>query len=347
MNSHFERRATRQEFASSKFLVYINFAIVVNQKEPIVTSLLRYGTDVLYAKFLWPDKLQLLDTVNRLDMPFKQKVFNKVGIDIMLADYSTLLMELNLEGIISMIAHFKTSSSAEMTKQTGRAELWVKLQMLLVKAFEVRHANFEHAEKEEEEALPLDKDSIMLLASVLIASETTGHLRDPLVINYLFKSVFELVDFDSQSYQKFSLQDISILIDAYYKSQMPLTDKYGDLFFDILDKQKLLNQASLETQPVKQTLRLFRGFAHLQEGGISASKKQQMLELLDKFARSEVAVKETTPTMWLSVFDVAENAEMAELRSFAHSMFYQTFDWQSLFTAAEENSQGQGRRTKS
>jgi len=69
-------------------------------------------------------------------------------------------------------------------------------------------------------APPLDKDSIMLLASILISNETTGHLRDPMVINYLFKSVYELVDFDEDSYQLFSMGDIIMLVDAYYKSQM-------------------------------------------------------------------------------------------------------------------------------
>ena len=63
---------------------------------------------------------------------------------------------------------------------------------MLVKAFEWRHHNFEVEDKSE--PLPLEKELIMLLASVLIASETTGHLRDPAVINYLFKSVFELSD---------------------------------------------------------------------------------------------------------------------------------------------------------
>lgn len=77
---------------------------------------------------------------------------------------------------------------------SGRVELWQKLQMVLVKAFELRHETYEYAEKKDDVPLPLDKDSIMLLASVLISSETSGHLRDPAVINYLFKSVYELVD---------------------------------------------------------------------------------------------------------------------------------------------------------
>jgi hypothetical protein len=146
-----------------------------------------------------------------------------------------------------MIAHIKTISNAETTRHSGRVELWQKLQMVLVKAFELRHEDFEYAEKGEGVPLPLDKESIMLLASVLISSETTGHLRDAMVINYLFKSVFELTDSDTNSYMLFSMGDITTLIDAYYKSQMNLSDKYGDLFFDILNKQELLTQEYLES----------------------------------------------------------------------------------------------------
>ena len=69
-----------------------------------------------------------------------------------------------------------------------------------MKAFEIRHENFEYAEKEENEPLPLDKESIMLLANVMISNETTGHLRDSAVINFLFKSVYELVDHNEEQY---------------------------------------------------------------------------------------------------------------------------------------------------
>lgn len=48
--------------------------------------------------------------------------------------------------------------------------------------------------------LPLDKENIMILASVMVSNETTGHLRDNAVINYLFKSVYELTDHDENSY---------------------------------------------------------------------------------------------------------------------------------------------------
>ena len=110
-----------------------------------------------------------------------------------------------------------------------------------MKAFEFRHEDFEYAEASEQMPPPLDKNSIMVLASVLIASESTGHLRDPAVINYLFKSVYELTDFGEDGHLNWGLQDVAILLDASYKSQMMLKDKYGDLFFDILNKQDLLD----------------------------------------------------------------------------------------------------------
>jgi len=46
-------------------------------------------------------------------VPYKQKVFNKIAIDVMLTDYNTLALEMNLEGIIQMIAHIKTIQQTE------------------------------------------------------------------------------------------------------------------------------------------------------------------------------------------------------------------------------------------
>lgn len=117
-----------------------------------------------------------------------------------------------------MIAHVKTITTSEGSANSGRVELWQKLQMLLVKSFEFRHDDFEYTEKKDIVNPPLSKESIMLLASVMISSETTGHLRDPQIINYLFKSVFELVDFDEDYYKYFTMADIATLVDAFYKS---------------------------------------------------------------------------------------------------------------------------------
>jgi len=235
----------------------------------------------------------------------------------MLSDYTDLVIDMNLEGVIQMIAHIKMIGTSETKRHSGRAELWHKLQTLLVKSFEVRHEDYEYSEVNEEVPLPLDKDSIMLLASILIASETTGHLRDPAVINYLFKSVFELTDYDENSYQMFGMEEIAILVDAYYKSQMVLQDKYGDLFFEILEKQELLTDFYMESQPVKQTLRLFRGFAHMSDKNLSDSNRQSLLRIVNTFIRSEKASSEIEPSMWLSVIDIAHKLGMEDLQIYA------------------------------
>jgi len=66
----------------------------------------------------------------------------------MMADYVALVYDMNLEGIIQMIAHIKTIPATETSSSnSGRVELWQKLQMVLVKAFEFRHEDFEYAEK--------------------------------------------------------------------------------------------------------------------------------------------------------------------------------------------------------
>jgi hypothetical protein len=124
---HFERRASRQEFPSMKYLIYLNFACVVQLDGILIDKLLRYGTDEIYPRLHWPDKLQILDTVNRANVPYKNQVFSKICIDVMLAGYTDLVFDMNLEGIIQMIAHIKTISADQSSKSQGRVELWQKL----------------------------------------------------------------------------------------------------------------------------------------------------------------------------------------------------------------------------
>ena len=82
---------------------------------------------MLYPKLLWPEKLFLLETMSGVDISFKQKVFKKLALDVLLADYSTLLVELNLEGIISLIAHFQKVAPDTTAQHSGMSELWTKL----------------------------------------------------------------------------------------------------------------------------------------------------------------------------------------------------------------------------
>ena len=124
---HFERRASRHEFPALKYIIYLNFACVITVNGKTIDSLLRYGTDEIYPRLQWPDKLQIIDTCNRGNMPYKQIVFNKVAMDLMLADHTELVLEMNLEGIIQMIAHMKTTATAETIRHSGRAELWNKM----------------------------------------------------------------------------------------------------------------------------------------------------------------------------------------------------------------------------
>ena len=144
----YHRRASRQEFASVSYIVYLNFATAIYHDGKLIDDLIRYGADVLYPKLLWPVKQALLEISNQGNVPYKQKIFNKVSIDIMLADYNELLIDLNLEGIIQMIAQIKSISSQQNMANAGRSELWNKLQILLSMAFEIRHNEYEVLEYE-------------------------------------------------------------------------------------------------------------------------------------------------------------------------------------------------------
>ena len=74
----------------------------------------------------------------------------------------------------------------------------------------------------------------MMTAGLMLQPESAAHLRDPKLINFLFKSVYELQGDSTRYTEPFNVQEISILLDSYYKSQMTLLDKYGDMFVELL-----------------------------------------------------------------------------------------------------------------
>ena len=70
--THFKRRATRHEYPVLRFIIYLNFAAVIQQDGNVIDKLLRYGSDQIYNSLQWQDKLQLLDIANRANVSYKQ-----------------------------------------------------------------------------------------------------------------------------------------------------------------------------------------------------------------------------------------------------------------------------------
>lgn len=275
MTKHFTRRANNFEFSPLRYIIYLNFATVIQLQGQTIDALLRYGQDQVYNSLQWHDKILLLDISHRAKVPYMKQIYTKISIDFMLQYYNNLLHEFSLESIIQLIGIVRNIDSQNEDSLGVQVEFWQKMQLLLVKAFEFRHDEYEVQEYEGNQipSPPLAKEHILILANILIENGTSGQLRDPDIINYLFKSVFELVEFTPDSYKIFDMADITTLIDAFYQSQMPLSDKYGNLFIEILVKQNLLSQQHLETQPIRQTLKFFRGFLQLQDSNWSESNK--------------------------------------------------------------------------
>ena len=119
---------------------------------------------------------------------------------------------------------------------------------------------------------------------------------------------------------------------------MKLTDKYGDLFIDILRKQDMLSLDYLKTQPVKQTLKFFRGFSIMEKTSWSEENKTGMFALMDAYLRSDLANEEIDPTMWLSVIDYTARTGMDDLSNYARDRFFESFEWENLHTNAYTRS---------
>jgi len=103
---------------------------------------------------------------------------------------------------------------------------------------------------------------------------------------------------------------------------------------DILEKQGLLEHNYFETQPVKQTLKFFRGFAQMPAENISDINRKRLLTLMETFVRSDFASQEIQPTMWLSVIDFTAKVGLDELSDYSRAMFYDTFEWNDLETTS-------------
>ena len=68
---HYRRRAERKEFASIKFIIYLQYASAVARDIKIMEDLGRYGADTLYPKLMWQDKITILDMVAKMQPKYK------------------------------------------------------------------------------------------------------------------------------------------------------------------------------------------------------------------------------------------------------------------------------------
>ena len=62
-----------------------------------VGSMIRYGNDGLWGRLQWMDRVYILDLANRMNLPFKARVFDNMAVSILLADYDELVQDLTVE----------------------------------------------------------------------------------------------------------------------------------------------------------------------------------------------------------------------------------------------------------
>ena len=67
----------------------------------------------------------------------------------------------------------------------------------------------------------------------------------------------------------FNFSEISMLVDAIYKSNAGLEESYGDNLLEHLEHQNLLTLDRLEEIPAKEVLKLFRGCLNISSAILS------------------------------------------------------------------------------
>lgn len=86
------------------------------------------------------------------------------------------------------------------------------------------------------------------------------------------------------------------------------------------------------------------------EKNISSRNQDVIRRLADDYLRSDLAIREIQPTMWISAIDFTHKLNLDKLKEFATAQFYDTFEWSELLTTsttatkAADAKQGSGRK---
>jgi len=132
VRKEFMRRASRHEFPAIKLMVYLNFGMVIVEDAQLLEQLCRYGLDTLYPKLNWLDKITLVDVVSKLGLPWMDKVFQKVAIDVMRAPHGQFAYNLSIDHQIQTIGLFIRWSLTSKTHVVSIVELLNKFQLILL-----------------------------------------------------------------------------------------------------------------------------------------------------------------------------------------------------------------------
>lgn len=124
----FMRRASRKEFPTVKFIVYLQYAALLGRDAKLLDSLIRYGFDDLYDKLKWLDKIVALEIACSLKPDYVSKLLDKVACEILYAEYQDLGMALNTANCAQAMGIFHQM-------KYSRQELWNKCEQLLTNLY--------------------------------------------------------------------------------------------------------------------------------------------------------------------------------------------------------------------
>jgi len=60
---------------------------LIAQEDELTDNLLRYGCDVLFPRLNWVDRVAVLDMADKLVLPYAEKIYLKVAIEILRDSY--------------------------------------------------------------------------------------------------------------------------------------------------------------------------------------------------------------------------------------------------------------------
>ena len=86
----FIRRAKRKEFATIKYVIYLQYAAFFTQDRELLEGIIRYGFDELFDKLRWLDRVTALEYAVNLEpaLPYLSKIFDKTACQVLYSEYN-------------------------------------------------------------------------------------------------------------------------------------------------------------------------------------------------------------------------------------------------------------------
>ncbi|CDW74094.1 UNKNOWN [Stylonychia lemnae] len=298
----FKERCERKDFATIKYVIYLQFGGIVLNNQAIVDDLVRYGFDFLYPKLQWIDKVISMESAQAISAPYMSNMIDKICCEILFQDYNDFIGDISLPNLIQLMTIFHT-------QKYQRQELWNKFEVCLAYLYEL---SMEEMEKSDQKEPTFTKDDIFVVLKLLVDRK--------IVNSEITEGIFKDVEFGLQN-NEFNLKEILLLQDSYYKLGA-FQDEHQQAIADYILEQKYV-LADFQELKLNENLRLFRGL--FSQNKLTSLKYKQIHQIYEEIVKNNQA--NLNLSTWLTVIETCRFSEthLDQLLEYAKKQYLKNY----------------------